>query len=194
MLVIVVAYSLWQWKCTFKILFLQFQLTISQTTRTSVWFYFNARLNWKMPLHRINRWTTKTGSKLYFWSRTRYWTHCFGKTNVFGCSWQVWCFWKEYPQWIMFLFSKFSTVSHDSSIATLLLFSLNLLQLLILTLLRFATINTQPNKIQGEHWIMIANFCQTLYFAGTLGREKYSVLPAPVQTDDARTTTVPSLR
>ena len=40
----------------------------------------------------------------------------------------------------------------------------------------FATINTQPSNMQGEHWIMIANSRQKLYFAESLGREKYSFL------------------
>ena len=54
----------------------------------------------------------------------------------------------------------------------------------------FATINTQPCIMQGEHWIMIANFCQKLFFADTLGRKKYSFLkqqyeqmmPEPLQS------------
>ena len=40
----------------------------------------------------------------------------------------------------------------------------------------FAIINTQPSKIQGEHWIMIANFRHELYFAESLGDKKYSFL------------------
>ena len=44
--------------------------------------------------------------------------------------------------------------------------------------------------MQGEHWIMIANSCQKLYFADSLGREKYSFLkqhyeqmmPEPLQS------------
>ena len=40
----------------------------------------------------------------------------------------------------------------------------------------FAIINTQPSIMQGEHWIMIANSRQKLYFADTLGRKKYSFL------------------
>ena len=36
----------------------------------------------------------------------------------------------------------------------------------------FAIINTQPNNMQGEHWIIIANSCQKLYFVDSLGREK----------------------
>ena len=40
----------------------------------------------------------------------------------------------------------------------------------------FAIINKQPNNMQGEHWIMIANSCPKLYFAGSLGRIKYSFL------------------
>ena len=40
----------------------------------------------------------------------------------------------------------------------------------------FAIINRQRSNIQGEHWIMIACSCQKLYFADSLGREKYSFL------------------
>ena len=44
--------------------------------------------------------------------------------------------------------------------------------------------------MQGEHWIMIANSCQILYFADSLGRKKYSFLkqqneqkmPEPLQS------------
>ena len=54
----------------------------------------------------------------------------------------------------------------------------------------FAIINTQPSNMQGEHWIMIANFRDKLYFADSLGCEKYSFLkqhykqmmPAPLQS------------
>ena len=53
-----------------------------------------------------------------------------------------------------------------------------------------AIINTQPSNMQGEHWIMIANSCQILYFADSLGRKKYSFLkeqyeqmmPEPLQS------------
>ena len=55
----------------------------------------------------------------------------------------------------------------------------------------FAVINTQPSNMQGEHWIMIANFRHELYFADSLGRKGYSFLnnqhykqmmPAPLQS------------
>ena len=54
----------------------------------------------------------------------------------------------------------------------------------------FAIINTQPSSMQGEHWIMIANSRQKLYFADSLGRKKYSFLeqqyeqmmPEPLQS------------
>ena len=54
----------------------------------------------------------------------------------------------------------------------------------------FAIINTQPSNMQGEHWKMIANCRQTLYFADSLGRKKYSFLkqhfeqrmPEPLQS------------
>ena len=40
----------------------------------------------------------------------------------------------------------------------------------------FAIINTQPSNIQGEHWIMIANFRHELYFADSLGCKAYTFL------------------
>ena len=54
----------------------------------------------------------------------------------------------------------------------------------------FAIIHTQPKKMQGEHWIIIANSCQKLFFADSLVREKYSFLkqhyeqmmPEPLQS------------
>ena len=54
----------------------------------------------------------------------------------------------------------------------------------------FAIINMQPINMQGEHWLMIATSCQKLYFADSLGREKYSFLkqqceqmmPQPLQS------------
>ena len=55
----------------------------------------------------------------------------------------------------------------------------------------FAIINTQPSNMQGEHWIMIANFRHDLYFANYLGRKGYGFLnnqhykqmmPAPLQS------------
>ena len=55
----------------------------------------------------------------------------------------------------------------------------------------FAIINTQPSNMQGEHWIMIANFRHKLYFADSLGCKEYSFLnnqqfkqmmPAPLQS------------
>ena len=38
----------------------------------------------------------------------------------------------------------------------------------------FAIINTQPIKMQGEQWIMIAQCHQILYLADSLCRKKYS--------------------
>ena len=55
----------------------------------------------------------------------------------------------------------------------------------------FAIINTQRSKIQGEHWIMIANLQHDIYFADSLGCKGYSFLnnqhykqmmPAPLQS------------
>ena len=40
----------------------------------------------------------------------------------------------------------------------------------------FANINTQPNNMQGEHWIMIAKHRHPLYFADSLGRKDYNFL------------------
>ena len=54
----------------------------------------------------------------------------------------------------------------------------------------FAFINTQPSNMQGEHWIIIANFRHELYFADSLGCKGYSffkqhykqMMPAPLQS------------
>ena len=55
----------------------------------------------------------------------------------------------------------------------------------------FAIVNTQPNNMQGEHWIMIANFRHEFYFAHSRGCKGYSFLnnqhykrmmPAPLQS------------
>ena len=40
----------------------------------------------------------------------------------------------------------------------------------------FAIINTHPSNMQAEHWIMIANCRQILYFEDSRGRKKYSFL------------------
>ena len=40
----------------------------------------------------------------------------------------------------------------------------------------FAIIKTQPSNMQSEHWIMIANSRQILFFADSLGRKRYSFL------------------
>ena len=54
----------------------------------------------------------------------------------------------------------------------------------------FAIIITQPSNLQSEHWIMVANSRQKLYFADSLRRKKYSFLkqhyeqmmPEPLQS------------
>ena len=40
----------------------------------------------------------------------------------------------------------------------------------------FADINTQPSNMQGEHWIMIANFGHELYFVDSFGCKVYTFL------------------
>ena len=55
----------------------------------------------------------------------------------------------------------------------------------------FAIINRQPSNMEGEHWIMIANFQHKLYFADSLGCKGYNFLnnhhykqmmPVPLQS------------
>ena len=74
----------------------------------------------------------------------------------------------------MFLSGKKSTVSHYSSTGTVVLFLLTMFQTLDND--SFVFINTQPNIIQGEHWIMTTNSCQNLFFLDSLGRKRYSFL------------------
>ena len=71
----------------------------------------------------------------------------------------------------MFRYNKYSTVSHHSSIGTVV-FSPCLCSHYCSW--HFAIKNTQPSNMQSEHSIMIANFCQLLYFADSLSRKKYS--------------------
>ena len=40
----------------------------------------------------------------------------------------------------------------------------------------FAIIITQPNNMQGEHWIKIAKHRNQLYFADSLGHQDYNFL------------------
>ena len=40
----------------------------------------------------------------------------------------------------------------------------------------FANMNTQSNKMHGQHWIMTAKFRHEMYFADPLGRKKYHYL------------------
>ena len=40
----------------------------------------------------------------------------------------------------------------------------------------FASINTQPSNMQGEHWIMIAKPRHQFYFADFLGHKDYNFL------------------
>ena len=51
----------------------------------------------------------------------------------------------------------------------------------------FAIINTQPSKMQGEHWIIIANSRHKLYFADSRSTQ---FPQAAKRTDDARTTII----
>ena len=62
---------------------------------TSVWYDFNAWCHRELSIPRINWITTEAGVKLHFSSRTRYWTHCIGRTRVFSCSWKTWRWQKE---------------------------------------------------------------------------------------------------
>ena len=39
--------------------------------------------------------TTEAGAKFRLYYGTLYWTHCIGRTTVFGYSLQVWCCWKN---------------------------------------------------------------------------------------------------
>ena len=51
----------------------------------------------------------------------------------------------------------------------------------------FAFINTQPSNMQGEHWVMIANFHHKLFFVDSRGRPSFvkqqykQFMPEPLQ-------------
>ena len=118
--------------------------------------------------------TTETGANIYISSWKHYWTHCIGWTNVVGRSWQVWCCWKECVK-----MDNFALQQIINRIALLEFGYLGSFPSDWVTTLDndiFNIINTQPSNMQGEHWIMIANFRHDLYFADSLGRKKYSFL------------------
>ena len=104
----------------------------------------------------------------------RYWTHCIGWTNVVGCSWQVWCCWKECVKT-----NNFSLQQIINRIPLLNFWYLGSFPSDYVPTLdndTFAIINTQPNNMQVERWIIFANFRQELYFADSFGRKRYSIL------------------
>ena len=61
---------------------------------------------WKLSTLRVIWITPETGANLCNPSRKRYWTQCFGTTNVFGCNREVWCCWEENQLWTTLLSSK----------------------------------------------------------------------------------------
>ena len=133
--------------------------------------------------------TTETGAKVYQSSWKRYWTHCIRWTNVVGCSWQVWCCWKECVKTENFALRQI--MNRMSLLKFRYLGSFPSKYVPTLDNDTFAIINTQPNNMQGEHCIMIANFRHELYFADSLGCKVYSFLnnqhyrqmtPAPLQS------------
>ena len=154
-----------------------------------VWLDFNARRYWKLSLSWTCWRAAETGAKIYQSSQKRYWTNCIGWTNVVGCSWQVWCCWKECVN-----LDKFALEQIINRIPLLKFWYLGSFPSHYVPTLdneTFAVINTQPSNMQGEHWIMIANFQHELYFADSLGCKVYSFLnkqhykhmmPAPLES------------
>ena len=155
---------------------------------TGVWFDLNARCYWNLSLSWTSCRTTEAGDRLYFSFRARYWIDCMGRTNVFGCSWKVLVLLDRVSQKDTFslqqIFNRIPVLKywcrgsfHSDYVPTL-------------DNETFAIIITQPSQMQGEHWIMLANSCQTLYFADSLSRKKYSFLkqqyeqmmPEPLQS------------
>ena len=138
----------------------------------------NYVLSWNKAELNLISWTclrtTETGSKFYPSSWKRYWTHCIGWTNVVGCSWQVWCCWKKCVKMYNFVLQQI--------INLILLLKFRCLGSFLSYYLptldndTFAIISTQPSNMQGEHWIMFANFRQDLYFADSLGCKRYRFL------------------
>ena len=110
---------------------------------------------------------SETGTQFYPNSRKRYWTHCIRWTNVFGCSWQVWCSWKECVKSDNFALQQI--INRILLLKFWWLGSFPSDYVPILDNEVFAVINTQPSNMQGEHWILIANFRHELYFADSLG-------------------------
>ena len=71
------------------------------------------------------------------------------------------------------LCNKISIVSLRSNSGTSVRSPQTMFQLLTMTLLPLKTRNPTSN-MQGEHWIMVANFRHELYFAYSLGCKRYT--------------------
>ena len=100
-----------------------------------------------LSLPRTSWRPTETGAELYFSSRTRYWTPWIGGTNVYGCSWQPWCCWKDYLKGILIV------VSRCSSISTLVHLSLTRFQLWTRTLFLLSTRNPAIYRVSIGSWL-----------------------------------------
>ena len=108
--------------------------------------------------------------------------------NVFGCSCQVWCCWKKTSK----LDNKFLRQIFNRIPELKYMYRGSFPSDYVPTLDNdtFAINITQPSNVQDEHWIMVANSRQILYFADCLGPKKYVLLkqqfeqmmPEPLQS------------
>ena len=101
-------------------------------------------------------------------------THCIGWTNAIGCSRQVWCCWKECVKMDKIALQQINNRIPPLKFRYLSLFPSDYVSTLDND--TFAIINTQPSKMQGEHWIKFANFRHEMYFADSLRCKGYSFL------------------
>ena len=136
-----------------------------------------------MLLRRTSWRTSETGAKLYFSSRTLYWT----------LYWENECLWLQLPNLVLLgKITKLKNVSHQQiSNCIPLPKYVGLFPSDYVTTLdndTFAIVNTQLSKLQGAHSIIIAKCCQKMYFTDALGRPNFlkrqykQMMPEPPQT------------
>ena len=150
----IVVYRWLPWKhWTFRMIFPQSLLMISKSLCAGVWRDFNARRYWIVSLSWTCWRTTETAAQFYPSSWKRYWTHCIGWTNVVGCSWQVWCCWKECVKMDNFALQHFINRISLLKLHYLVRFLQTLFQLLKMTVLLLSKLNSAKGRVNIGSWL-----------------------------------------
>ena len=151
----------------------------------------STRCYWKLSIPRTSWWTTEVGGLLYVSSRTRFWTLCIGRTNVFACSWQVWSCWKKHLKRKYFTLAN-TQLYPTTQVLVPWLFSLRLCS----NFWQWHFCHWKYATQQYAGWALnyYCKIASNIVFCRLSWSWKEQFSQAAIWTDDARTTTVPSQR